>query len=153
MGWAALVGYKVLEALNSENRLEVCKMQHTTGHQARSFRKCILHHLTSFERDEQRSSVKKVSKLWILRTSTQVVIKQALLETASYTTFLKFANSNTQLVIKQDLSKSLSHTTCWEVSKGMSSTHRSKSSRCYEFWEPSWTIAKCSTNQSSSKIL
>ena len=109
MGWAALVGYKVLEALNSENRLEVCKMQHTTGHQARSFRKCILHHLTSFERDEQRSSVKKVSKLWILRTSTQVVIKQALLETASYTTFLKFANSNTQLVIKQDLSESLSH--------------------------------------------
>ncbi len=194
---------KMSEALNCDNRLEVCKMQHTTSHQVRSLKKSILHHLLgsferveqrssvkklsklwvlrsfskfakcstplssikiiqkvhltphdrSFERDEQSSWVKKFSKLWILRTSTQPVIKQDLLESASYATFLKFANSNTQLVIKQDLSKSLSHTTCWEVSKGMSSTHRSKSSRCYEFWEPSWTIAKCSTNQSSSKIL
>ncbi len=176
-------------------------MQHTTSHQVRSLTESILHHLLgSFERDEQRSSVKKLSKLWvlrsfskfakcstrlssskifqkvhltlhdrsferdeqsswvkkfsklwILRTSTQPVIKQDLsesasyttwqkfrkgwavligqqvlealnsenqhttshqassLETASYTTFLKFANSNTQLVIKQDLSESLSH--------------------------------------------
>ena len=153
---------KVVEALNSENRLEVCKMQHTTSHQVRSLTESILHHLLgSFERDEQRSSVKKLSKLWvlrsfskfakcstrlssskifqkvhltlhdrsferdeqsswvkkfsklwILRTSTQPVIKQDLLESASYATFLNFANSNTQLVIKQDLSKSLSYTTC-----------------------------------------
>ena len=60
---------KMSEALNCDNRLEVCKMQHTTSHQVRSLKKSILHHLLgSFERVEQRSSVKKLSKLWVLRS-------------------------------------------------------------------------------------
>ena len=71
---------KVVEALNSENRLEVCKMQHTTSHQVRSLKKSIVHHLLgSFKWDEQRSSLKKLSKLWVLRS------------------FSKFAKCSTQL--------------------------------------------------------
>jgi len=84
-GWAELMGQEVLETLNSANKhttshqarsfrkcilrhlLEFCKQQHTTSHQARSFEKFILHHLLrSYERDEQRLSVKscRSSEFW-----------------------------------------------------------------------------------------
>jgi len=33
---------KVVEALNFDNLLEFCKQQHTTSHQARSFKKVYL---------------------------------------------------------------------------------------------------------------